>query len=167
VTDHGEHLLLHQARPGLVEAAHEVAARYRPGWSSRSLALAAAASLVVGLGGGLLLARQGAPASALQPDGAARAVVPASHASSMEPVRLVCYAPDAAQVSVAGSFNAWSVEAAPMRSVGGGLFAVELALPEGRHEYMFVVNGERWVTDPAAPFGTDDGFGQRNSVIEI
>jgi len=29
-----------------------------------------------------------------------------------------------------------------------------------------VVDGERWVPDPAAP-GIDDGFGRRNSVVAV
>jgi anti-sigma-K factor RskA len=161
-------LLTHQAPSGLLASAHILATTGQRGWRPRSIGLAMAASLVVGLVGGSLLARPDAPQVTV-----ADARVPGSDVALAarqpedESVRLVCYAPDAARVSVAGSFNAWSVQGAPMRPVGGGLFAVDLTLPEGRHEYMFVVNGERWIPDPTAPLAADDGFGQRNSVIEI
>ena len=46
-------------------------------------------------------------------------------------------------------------------------FALTLALPSGRHSYMFVIDGETWVTDPSAPLSEDDGFGQQNAVINI
>jgi hypothetical protein len=173
VTGPERHLLDHQAPPGLIEGARMRIATSPLGWSHRSFALAVAASLLLGLVGGRYLAGG--------QDAAVPAVVQANAPSELvtvdaivrtgqhqaKPVRLVCQAPDAHAVSVAGSWNSWSTQAAPMRSVGDGLFAVELLIPQGRHEYMFVVDGERWVLDPSAPLAADDGFGQRNSVIEI
>jgi len=32
---------------------------------------------------------------------------------------------------------------------------------------MFVIDGETWVTDPAAPLSEEDGFGQQNAVLNI
>ena len=42
-------------------------------------------------------------------------------------------------------------------------------LPAGQHEYMFVVDGERWVPDPLAGRYVDDGFGegQQNSLLIV
>jgi hypothetical protein len=37
----------------------------------------------------------------------------------------------------------------------------------GEHEYQFVVDGEKWVTDPLAPVKEDDGFGAKNAVLKL
>src|SRR2546430_4902462 len=77
------------------------------------------------------------------------------------------YAPTAKQVAVAGTFNQWDRNASPLVRVGGGgVWAITLALPQGHHQYAFVVDGEQWVADPAAP-GVDDGFGRRNSMVAV
>ena len=163
------YLLEHQAPAGLLDAARLRATMRPTGWGSRAVVIAVAASLLVGVAAGLYLAGGSSSpdaAVAVPPLGPVDAVVrTADHHA--KPVRLVCLAPEAADVAVAGSWNAWSAQAAPMRPVGDGLFAVELLIPQGRHEYMFVVDGERWMPDPSAPLAADDGFGQRNSVIEI
>jgi hypothetical protein len=43
---------------------------------------------------------------------------------------------------------------------------VSIALTPGRHEYAFVVDGERWVADPFA-LTTRDEFGQESSVVRV
>lgn len=83
------------------------------------------------------------------------------------PIKLVLHAPDAATVSVAGSWNDWETAAAPMQRAADGTFFTVVHLPRGRHEYMFVVDGEEWVTDPTALLTRDDGFGRQNGLIEI
>jgi hypothetical protein len=159
------HLLTHRAPNGLLERAVQRAAAPSPGWRSRSVALAVAASLLLGLGGGVLLARGIAhPAETVTVTLAAPA---GESVEASQIVHLVCQAPEAGTVAVAGTWNGWSVASEPMRPVGEGLFAADLRLPAGRYEYMFVVDGARWIPDPAAPLGVDDGFGRRNSVIEI
>jgi hypothetical protein len=37
----------------------------------------------------------------------------------------------------------------------------------GRHEYKFVVNGQRWMEDPSNGMKTADGYGGLNSLIVI
>jgi hypothetical protein len=82
-------------------------------------------------------------------------------------VRFVLYAPGASRVAVAGTFNQWDPSVAPLVPAGAaGVWAVTLALPVGQHQYAFVVDGRRWVSDPAAP-AVDDGFGRRNSVVAV
>jgi hypothetical protein len=83
-----------------------------------------------------------------------------------EPVRFVFHAPDARAVAVAGSFNDWSPVAAPLARGDEGAWTVTLSLKPGQHEYAFVVDGRRWVADPAAP-AIDDGFGRRNSIVAV
>jgi hypothetical protein len=90
---------------------------------------------------------------------------PAADASNAL-VRFVFYAPDARVVAVAGSFNDWSPSAAPLARVENGAWTVTLTLPLGQHQYAFVVDGQRWVADPAAP-AVDDGFGRRNSIVAV
>ena len=43
----------------------------------------------------------------------------------------------------------------------------EFVLPVGQHEYMFVVDGERWVADPNAGRYVDDDFGRENAVLIV
>jgi AMP-activated protein kinase-like protein len=82
-------------------------------------------------------------------------------------VRFVLYAPGARRVAVAGTFNQWDRSAAPLVPAGTrGVWTTTLALPVGQHQYAFVVDGARWVADPAAP-AVKDGFGRRNSVVAV
>lgn len=81
-------------------------------------------------------------------------------------VHLVWYG-DARKVTVAGSFNDWSADAMTMAQVRPGVWAVDLSVPRGTHEYAFVVDGERWIPDPSAPVHVEDGFGQMNARLEI
>jgi Glycogen recognition site of AMP-activated protein kinase len=91
---------------------------------------------------------------------------PAPEPAAVAQVRLVFYAPSAHAVSVAGSFNDWSSDAAPLARGTGGVWTITLALPAGQHQYAFVVDGTRWEADPSAP-AVDDGFGRRNSVLDV
>lgn len=69
-------------------------------------------------------------------------------------------------VSVAGTFNGWSTTATQMERRGDA-FVGRFVLPPGSYEYMFVVNGEDWVTDPLAMQTRDDGFGRENAVLDV
>jgi hypothetical protein len=91
--------------------------------------------------------------------------VPAS-SSPLVTVRFILSAPDAHAVSVAGTFNQWNVSATPLMRTSAGVWTATLTLPAGQHQYVFVVDGVRWVPDPAAP-AVDDGFGRRNSVLTL
>jgi len=131
----------------------ELRLRVRP-WAVWAGGLAAAAGLA------LLLTRPPArlPAGAV----AARDASP-----NVVFVRFVLYAPGAKRVAVAGTFNQWDQTAAPLVPAGtGGVWSTTLALPVGQHQYAFVVDGRRWIADPAAP-AVDDGFGRRNSVLAV
>ncbi|PYO91025.1 MAG: glycoside hydrolase family 13 [Gemmatimonadetes bacterium] len=82
-------------------------------------------------------------------------------------VRFVLVAPDAKQVSLAGTFNQWDAHVTPLVRTGAtGVWTATLTLPAGQHQYAFVVDGVRWVPDPGAP-AVDDGFGRRNSVLTL
>jgi hypothetical protein len=78
------------------------------------------------------------------------------------------HAPGADRVELLGTFNNWKsgdiVLAGPDAS---GHWTAEVALPEGRQEYIFLVDGERWVADPKAATQRPDGFGRVNTIITV
>jgi len=78
--------------------------------------------------------------------------------------------PGARSVEVVGSFNDWSRGTLHLNDDNGdGIWHAKAVLPAGQHEYMFVVDGERWVSDPLAGRYVDDGFGagQQNSLLIV
>ena len=83
------------------------------------------------------------------------------------PIELRLNAP-ASQVVVVGDFNDWDPDATPLRPGNeGGTWRVELRLPPGRYRYTFLVDGRRWVPDPAEPRAADDDFGAPTSVLTV
>ena len=82
-------------------------------------------------------------------------------------VQFLYVAPDAESVAVAGDFNDWSAQGFELEDPDGdGIWTGEAPLSPGLHKYMFVVDGE-WMTDPQADRYVDDGFGNRNALIEV
>ena len=81
-------------------------------------------------------------------------------------VSLELVKPDAKTVCVAGSFNEWKPEKAPLAPLGNGRWAGDLAVKPGRHEYLFVVDG-KWVPDPNAKESVQNPFGGKNSVMVV
>lgn len=78
--------------------------------------------------------------------------------------------PGARSVEVVGSFNNWTRGVLPLNDHNhDGVWHGTAVLPAGQHEYMFVVDGERWVADPLAGRYVDDGFGagQQNSLLIV
>ncbi len=82
-------------------------------------------------------------------------------------VQFVLEAPSARSVAVAGDFNAWTPQLVLNDSDGDGVWTGRLALKPGVHQYMFVIDGSEWETDPKADRYVDDGFGNRNAVLVI
>jgi hypothetical protein len=72
-------------------------------------------------------------------------------------------APGASNVAVAGSFTDWQPDQA-LREVSPGVWVAMVPLAPGVHDYLFVVDEESWVPDPAAR-PVDDGFGGVNSRL--
>ncbi|MFN2571582.1 MAG: isoamylase early set domain-containing protein [Gemmatimonadales bacterium] len=84
--------------------------------------------------------------------------------------RFVGHFPGARSVEVVGSFNDWSRGSLHLRDDDhDGIWHGDAVLPAGQHEYMFVIDGERWVADPLAGRYVDDGFGagQENAVLIV
>jgi hypothetical protein len=83
-------------------------------------------------------------------------------------VRFELQFPQAQTVALAGSFNDWNDSTTLFtRSSDSDVWSVTIPLPPGQHEYLFVVDGERWIPDPAAHAAVDDGFGNLNSMIVV
>jgi len=79
------------------------------------------------------------------------------------------YHDDEAQtVSLAGDLNGWNTAANPLSKDTTGLWLCRLSTPgPGRYEYKFVVDGARWIEDPANGMKVSDSYGGLNSVLVI
>ncbi len=94
--------------------------------------------------------------------------VPAFRPGNMEEAVFVFHAPEAARVDLVGDFTSWRRERIPMRGPDAdGYWSARVHLPAGRYEYQFLVEGERWVTDPLAISHRPDGFGYQNAVVNL
>ena len=84
------------------------------------------------------------------------------------PARVVLeiVSPAAKQVLVAGSFNEWNPERTPLAAASNGRWTGDLKLSPGRHEYLFVVDGQ-WLPYPNARESVANPFGGKNSVLEV
>lgn len=83
-------------------------------------------------------------------------------------MRFIYFDEEAESVEVAGDFSDWepielSQEFMGDRQVWTGL----IPITRGEHRYMFVKDGNEWVTDPLATVQRDDGFGNKNAVIYL
>lgn len=152
----------------------------RPLWRSPALMMLAAASIatfVVLVHARRVegpIARVPGQAPPIQPVQARDvAATPTLHAPAVTPgaaaiarVQFVFVAPTAHRVSVVGDFNDWDPAATPL-AASGGVWSRELDVAVGRHDYAFVIDGARWVADPAAPRAPADEFGGERSVLMV
>ena len=74
--------------------------------------------------------------------------------------------PEAKSVFVAGSFNEWNPARTPLTRSNDGKWVGDLSGVSGRHEYLFVVDGQ-WLPDPNARESVQNPFGGRNSVLIV
>jgi hypothetical protein len=71
-------------------------------------------------------------------------------------------------VAIAGDFNSWNQMDNLLEDPDGdGIWTGTLKLKPGRYEYMFVLDGKKWVPDPNALRYVKDGFGNKNAILEI
>jgi len=76
-------------------------------------------------------------------------------------------APGATSVAVVGHFTEWEADYTLDDVDGDGVWTGRVPVTPGVHEYMFVIDGSEWVTDPDAERYRDDGFGNRNAVLAV
>ncbi len=75
---------------------------------------------------------------------------------------------EAKTVSIVGDFNDWQVGKDLLSDPDGdGIWVGEITLKPGKYQYVFVIDGKKWVPDPRAKEVSKDGFGGVNSVIEV
>lgn len=83
-------------------------------------------------------------------------------------IRFVYIDEDAEHVSVAGNFSDWDpVEMSSQIMNGKKVWSGLVAVERGEHHYMFIKDGEEWISDPLAEVQRDDGFGNKNAVIYL
>ena len=71
-------------------------------------------------------------------------------------------------VAIAGDFNGWNAQDNLLEDPDGdGIWTGTLNLEPGKYEYMFVLDGEKWLPDPNALRYAKDGFGNKNAILEI
>ena len=87
-------------------------------------------------------------------------------ASPKKRVTFSLNAPEAREVSVAGTFNDWDPTARPLKRDKKGTWRTWTALPPGKYEYRFIVNG-KWQEDPACEERCLNAFGTYNSVVRL
>jgi endonuclease/exonuclease/phosphatase (EEP) superfamily protein YafD len=110
-----------------------------------------------------------APESATGPADPPQRIQPISErfpALEQQEIILTFSAQEAKEVTVAGDFNGWSPDAAPLEKTGDGDWALRLMLRSGQYEYRFVVDG-RWYEDPQASGRAACPFGGFNSVLLV
>ena len=127
----------------------------------RGLALAA------GLAGIIALSTLADDPNASESTIAAAPATVATRSDTVHMVRFVFVDSRASTVELVGDFNAWTKGVTRLeRSAAPGVWSASVALPPGRHEYAFIINGSRWIADPLAPTTSDD-FGIESAVIHV
>jgi AMP-activated protein kinase-like protein len=96
----------------------------------------------------------------------AKAVIPKPTQPVLPKAHLELVKPEAQHVFVAGSFNGWNPAKTPLKRLNEGKWVGELTGISGRHEYLFVVDGQ-WLPDPNAKESVQNPFGGRNSVLVV
>jgi len=75
---------------------------------------------------------------------------------------------EAQKVYVLGSFNKWQPEQYAMKfDSATSRWVIEIALPPGEYEYVFLVDNRQVIADPKAEFFKKDKFGSRNSILYV
>lgn len=109
-----------------------------------------------------------AVAKALADHHSARADFAATPVVAEGRARFLLHDHDAMHVEVFGSWNDWSASSLAAARVEAGLWEAELpSASPGRHAYKFLIDGARWLVDPANPRRVVDGSGHWNSLLDL
>lgn len=90
--------------------------------------------------------------------------------SSPEPAskenRFVIYKPEVERVELAGSFTNW--KRISMHRIGdSGYWELTMALPEGEHQFTYILEGRQRLADPTILTREMDDFGGYNSILYV
>lgn len=142
--------------------------RRRVSVSAPMVGLAAAAAFGGIAAVGVLASRQSPQAVYVQVDQPVLEPVanrPVDSANDIQQIQFIYVAGEAQSVALIGDFNDW--QPTPMvKDTASGGWTVSIPLPVGRHQYQFLLDGTRHVTDPTAPMASGD-FGSPNSVVTV
>ena len=134
----------------------------------RTLALSPLAGLAIAasFAGVVALGTLALAAGTREPERVAAAPAPDTGRDTVHVVRFV-FVGQAREVALVGDFNGWSKDATPLERGGRpGIWTASVALPPGRHEYAFIVDGQHWTADPLAAPNADE-FGTESSVLTV
>ena len=124
-------------------------------------------AIAAGLAGIIALSTLFDSRSAPPPDVAESRPSVGTASDTVHLIRFVFVDPRASTVELIGDFNAWTRGVTKLeRTATPGVWSASVALPRGRHEYAFIINGSRWIADPLAPTISDD-FGIESAVIHV
>ena len=90
-----------------------------------------------------------------------------SRKSKKPKTQTFCYvAPAATSVLLVGEFTEWQQKALPMEKGKDGAWTTTLKLPQGKHSYLFIVDGQ-WCEDPACTERVPNPFGGFDMVRQV
>ncbi len=75
-------------------------------------------------------------------------------------------APEARTVKLVGDFSGWKENPVDLKKLKNGQWTATLSLEEGKHEYLYLVDGE-WKDDPNCPTRVPNAFGGVNCVCVV
>ena len=74
----------------------------------------------------------------------------------------------ATQIYLTGNFNDWNPNSLPLKLEKEGYWRIEIPLlSQGIYQYKFIVNNDKWVSDPLNYFRHPDGYNDFNSRFFI
>ncbi len=73
----------------------------------------------------------------------------------------------ARRVALVGDFNGWDTERHTLTKTDEDTWKIDLRIPKGCYQYLFLVDGMEWKTDSCRTELVPDGFGGFNTVIEL
>jgi hypothetical protein len=79
-------------------------------------------------------------------------------------VRFRLPANDAERVALMGSFTGWTPRS---MTRDGDHWVLDIVLNPGLHQFVFILDGERWYLPDNAPGIVDDGWGRRNASLVV
>lgn len=154
------------------ETIHEQSSNVTPLFASRQVTLnplyAAAAVLLIAFGFGYILINQNQQQPFASSDDFTPSTQMVSSTESEIWIRFVYFDDNAESIEIAGDFSDWSPVSLTRESMGDKeVWTGLIPMNRGEHHYMFVRNGEEWITDPLAEVQREDGFGNKNAVIYL
>ena len=71
------------------------------------------------------------------------------------------------EIYLVGSMNDWNQKSHRMFETTKGTYSTSILLKEGSYQYKFLEDGINWIADENAEIFEEDGFGGKNSVINV